>query len=78
MTKTIDGALDDYKRSHRGGSELPDEAIEAYTCDALGITPLELRSMDYETVTYMLAWHEGKNLAEFACAEAAKRPSRQR
>ena len=49
--------------------KLPPEAMEPYVCDALGITPVELRELDHETVMLHLAWYDGKALGEWATAK---------
>ncbi len=45
--------------------DLPPEALEAYYCDALGVTVAELHALDHETLMLHLAWRQGKNLAEW-------------
>ena len=51
----------------RGGEhEIADEILEPYVCDRLGVTPIELQAMEYETVMIHLAYLEGRDVARWA------------
>ena len=67
MIYTYEGATLKFKGR---GTSLPPEAMGPYICEALGVTPLELAELDYETVQLHLAWAEGKSLAR-AASEAS-------
>jgi len=48
------------------GDPMAPEIQEPYVCDELGLNPVELRQLDYETVSLHLAYREGRILAEWA------------
>jgi hypothetical protein len=44
---------------------VPEEVFEPWVCDALGLNPAELQTLDYETVSLHLAYRDGKALAQW-------------
>lgn len=45
---------------------MPEEVFEPWVCDALGLNPAELQTLDYETMSLHLAYRDGKALAQWA------------
>lgn len=54
-----------YAKANGEGQPVPDEIMEPYVCDALGLNPADLQALDYETVALHLAYREGKGVAQW-------------